>query len=67
VLLIFTGIVIDNNTIAAALGSLWFLAVVAYGTHYIADLPLSRAAVASFGGFVGWIIIQAILGGFSVF
>ncbi len=67
VILIFTGIVIDNNTIASVLGSLWFLAVVAYGTHYIADLPLSRAAVASFGGLVGWIIISAILGGFSVF
>ena len=67
VILIFTGIVIDNNTIASVLGSLWFLAVVAYGTHYIADLPLSRAAVASVGGFVGWIIIQAILGGFTVF
>lgn len=66
-ILIFTGLVINNDTVGSVLGSLWFLAVVTYGTHYIADLPLSKAALASGGGFVGWAIIQAILGGFSVF
>ena len=57
----------ELDQLANLLGSLWFLAIVAYGTHYIADLPLPKAAVASFSGYVGWIIIQAIRTGFSLF
>ena len=49
------------------LGSLWFLAIVAYGTHYIADLPLPKAGLAAFSGYVGWVIIQAIRSGLSFF
>ena len=57
---IFTSWVIASDPIAALVGSLWFLAVVAYGTHYIADLPLPQAGAAAFAGYVGWFIIQAI-------
>jgi len=57
----------DFDFLAALLGSLWFLAVVAYGTHYIADLPLIKAAAASGAGYVGWVIIQAIRSGLSLF
>ena len=66
-LLLFTTRFIDNDPVAAVLGSVWFLAVVAYGTHYIADLPLGKAALASFSGYVGWVIISAIRSGFSLF
>lgn len=65
--LLFTTRVIDNDPLAALLGSLWFLAIVAYGTHYIADLPLPKAGAAAFAGYVGWVIIQAIRSGFSLF
>jgi hypothetical protein len=59
-LMIFTSRFIANDPLAAVLGSLWFLAVVAYGTHYVADLPLAKAAAASLGGYAGWVIIDAI-------
>lgn len=62
-LLIFTTRLPINDSLAALLGSLWFVAVVAYGSHYVADLPLSRAAVASIGGYVGWVIIASIRAG----
>jgi hypothetical protein len=48
-------------------GSLWFLLVVAYGTHYISDLPLDRSLVAAVLGWAGWIVVSTILGGFSIF
>ena len=66
-LLILSDLFISANQIAALVGSLWFLAVVAYGTHYVADLPLSRAAIASIAGYGGWIIIQQIRQGLSIF
>lgn len=60
-LLIFTAQFIENAFLALALGSLWFLAVVAQGVRYTADLPLERAALAAAGGMVGFIILSAIL------
>jgi hypothetical protein len=59
--------VIESDPLAALVGSVWFLAIVAYGTHYIADLPLPKAGAAAFAGYVGWVIIQAIRTGFSLF
>ncbi len=53
--------------IGTLVGSLWFLLVVAYGTHYISDLPLDRSLVAAVLGWAGWIVVSAILGGFSIF
>ncbi len=66
-LLLFTTRLIATNPIAALLGSLWFLAIVAYGTHYVADLPLGKAVVASGAGYVGWVIVQAIRTGLTLF
>jgi hypothetical protein len=66
-LLLFTTRVIESDPLAALVGSVWFLAIVAYGTHYIADLPLPKAGAAAFAGYVGWVIIQAIRTGFSFF
>jgi hypothetical protein len=57
---IFTNWLIGSDPIAAFVGSLWFLAVVAYGTHYIADLPLPQAGAAALAGYVGWFILQTI-------
>ena len=44
-------------------GAIWFLAIVAQGIHYVADLPLGRAAGAAVGGIVGWVIVVRILSG----
>ncbi len=66
-LLLFTTRVIEYDPLAALAGSLWFLAIVAYGTHYIADLPLPKAGLASVAGYIGWTIIQAIRSGLSFF
>jgi hypothetical protein len=57
---IFTNWLIASDPLAALVGSLWFLAVVAYGTHYIGDLPLPQAGVAAVAGYVGWFILQSI-------
>jgi Yip1 domain len=62
-LLLFTTRFIELDPLAAVLGSLWFLAIVAYGTHYIADLPLTKAGAAAVSGYVGWVVIQSILSG----
>ncbi|MEA2058702.1 MAG: YIP1 family protein [Actinomycetota bacterium] len=53
--------------VAVVLGSIWFVAVVAQGTHYVADLPLDRAAIAAVGGFAGVIIVMSILGSLRFF
>ena len=53
--------------LAVVLGSIWFVAVVAQGTHYVADLPLERAALAAVGGFAGVIIVTSILGSLRLF
>jgi hypothetical protein len=61
-LLIVTGRAISNAILALVVGSLWFLAVVAQGVRYEADLPLERAAIAAGAGLVGWIIVSSIFG-----
>lgn len=53
--------------IGTLVGSLWFLLVVAYGTHFVSDLPLDRSLVAAVLGWAGWIVVSTILGGFSIF
>jgi len=40
---------------------------VAYGTHYVSDLPLDRSLIAAVLGWAGWIVLSTILGGFSLF
>lgn len=66
-LTIATAQIFGNDLIATLVGSLWFLLVVAYGTHYVADLPLDRSIVAAVLGWAGWIVVSTILGGFSLF
>lgn len=61
-LIVFTARVISNIYLALIVGALWFLAIVAQGVRYTADLPLEKAAVAAGGGLVGWIIVASILG-----
>ncbi len=66
-LTIATTQIFGGGLIGTLVGSLWFLLVVAYGTHYISDLPLDRSIVAAVLGWAGWIVVSTILGGFSLF
>ncbi|MFV9671860.1 MAG: hypothetical protein ACNYZH_01435 [Acidimicrobiia bacterium] len=66
-LTIATTQIFGTGLIGTLVGSLWFLLVVAYGTHYISDLPLDRSIVAAVLGWAGWIVVSTILGGFSLF
>ena len=66
-LLLFTTRFISSDTLAFAVGSLWFLAIVAYGIHYIADIDLVKSGASAVAGIVGWVIISAIFsGGFII-
>jgi len=66
-LLLFTTRFIGNGSLAFLAGSLWFLAIVAYGIHYISDLDLVKSAACSGFGIVGWVIISAIFSGGLIF
>jgi uncharacterized MAPEG superfamily protein len=66
-LTIATTQIFGAGLIGTLVGSLWFLVVVAYGTHYISDLPLDRSIMAAVLGWAGWIVVSTILGGFSLF
>ena len=66
-LTIATTQIFGNDLIATLVGSLWFLLVVAYGTHYVSDLPLDRSIVVAVLGWAGWIVVSTILGGLSLF
>jgi hypothetical protein len=66
-LTIATTQIFGTGLIGTLVGSLWFLLVVAYGTHYISDLPLDRSIVTAILGWAGWIVVSTILGGFSLF
>lgn len=58
-----TDVLITNAILSFVVGSLWFLAIVATGVRYTADLSLQKAAVAAAGGFIAWIIVQRIFAG----
>jgi len=67
-LLLFTGRLLPRLPLVAfLLGAVWFLLIVAYGVHYVADLPLGKAAVAAVGGIIGWVVVAAIFSGGFVF
>ena len=66
-LTIATTQIFGNDLIATLVGSLWFLLVVSYGTHYVSDLPLDRSIVAAVLGWAGWIVVSTILDGLSLF
>lgn len=65
-LLIFTLLLPIPAILGLVLGSVWFVAIAAQGTHYVADLPLDRAALAAVGGFAGAIVVLSILGSLSL-
>ena len=58
-----TDVLVPQPQLAFMLGSLWFIAVVASGLRYTADLPIQKAALAAVGGILAWIVIQQIFGG----
>lgn len=66
-LMIATTRMLGGGLIGTLAGSVWFLLVVAYGTHYVSDLPLDRSVVTAVLGWAGWIVVSTILGGFSLF
>jgi len=66
-LMIATTQIFGTGLIGTLVGSLWFLLVVAYGTHYISDLPLDRSILTAVLGWAGWIVVSTILGGLSLF
>jgi hypothetical protein len=51
---------------ANAIGSLWFVAIMAKGMDYIAELDLPRGSLAAVGGWVGYVVINAILNGLPI-
>lgn len=66
-LTIATTRILGDGVVGSLVGSIWFLLVVAYGTHYVSDLPLDRSLIAAVLGWAGWIVLSTILGGFSLF
>jgi hypothetical protein len=58
-----TNYLISNNQLAFIAGAAWFLAIVAYGIHYVSDLDLPKAAVSAIGALLAWIVLSAILSG----
>jgi hypothetical protein len=66
-LMIATTQIFGPGLIGTLVGSIWFLLVVAYGTHYVSDLPLDRSILAAVLAWAGWIVVSTILGGFSLF
>ncbi|HZJ47561.1 MAG TPA: hypothetical protein VFD97_00830 [Acidimicrobiia bacterium] len=66
-LMIATTRMLGGGLIGTLAGSVWFLLVVAYGTHFVSDLPFDRSVVTAVLGWAGWIVVSTILGGFSLF
>lgn len=66
-LMIATTKMLGPGLIGTLAGSVWFLLVVAYGTHYVSDLPFDRSVFTAVLGWAGWIVVSTILGGFSLF
>ena len=58
-----TDVLISSAILSFIVGSLWFLAIVATGVRYTADLAVPRAFAAAGGGLVAWIIVQRIFAG----
>ena len=50
-------------SVATIIGSLWFLAVIARGLEYAADIPVIQGLLVGIGGYVGYVIVSAILSG----
>lgn len=55
---------VTNFWIATLVGSIWFLAIVAYGLKEAMEVPLQQAALSAGAGMVGFLIFSAIFGRF---
>lgn len=64
---LFTTKIIDNGELALLVGAAWFLAIIAYGVHYIADLDLLKSTTSAVLGYIGWRILTAIFSGGFLF
>jgi hypothetical protein len=64
---LFTVRIIDNGELAFLVGAVWFLAIIANGVHYIADLDLVKSGTAAVLGYIGYRIVSAIFGGGFLF
>ena len=53
-------------TLANAIGSVWFVAIMAKGLEYIADLDLAKGTLAAVGGWAGYVIINSIINGLPI-
>ena len=53
-----------NFWLAMLVGSIWFLAIVAYGIKEAMELPLQQAALSAGAGLLGFLIFSAIFGRF---
>lgn len=62
-LLLATERLIPFGFLAFLVGFSWFLAIITYGVHYIADLDLVKSAGSAVLGLAGWVVVQSILGG----
>lgn len=66
-LTIFGNMLFDNTFLILLVGGVWFVAIVANGLMYLADLSLQNALLAAVGGYAAVVVIQAILSGIRIF
>ena len=59
-LMLLAADIVFNFPLSFILGSVWFLAVVANGVRYVADLPVPNAWLSAVLGIAGWLIVAAI-------
>jgi hypothetical protein len=62
-LVIFTSGLGLTSLVAFLLGSVWFMAIIAYGVRYGSELSLERAAFAVGLSMVLWVVVRTILSG----
>lgn len=54
-----------DGALAIIVGAVWFLAVIAAGLQVVMEMRPDRAWAAAGMGFVGWLLLQILLGGLS--
>lgn len=52
--------------VASLVGALWFLAIIAKGMAYIAELDIVKGGLVALGGWAGYTAITAILSGLPI-
>lgn len=66
-LLLATERLIPFGFLAFVVGAAWFLAIIAYGVHYVSDLDLAKSAACAVLGLAGWVVVQSIFSGGLIF